>query len=335
VLKGTKGIDPVRALDAAVASATYRPYDGIGDYMALGYVPEDRSSSSASKTLEYAYDDWTIARLAERAGRADVARTFDERARSYRRIFDSSTGFMRARNADGSWKSPFDPLSTVGQGFIEGNAWNYSLYVPHDVRGLVGLVGGKEKFVAWLDTLFAMPMPEKYFGESEDITRAGMIGSYVHGNEPSHHVPYLYAYAGRPWKTQKRVHEIVDSMYRNSPDGLCGNDDCGQMSAWYLFSCLGFYPVCPGSLEYVIGSPCVEEGSLDVGGGRKFVVKADNLSRENVYVRALTLNGKPLDRCFITHEDIVRGGELRFLMSAVPNTAWGVSDGAQPYSMTK
>jgi predicted alpha-1,2-mannosidase len=334
-VKGLRGFDAREALKACVASASYDRYDGIGDYRKRGFVPEDLNSNSASKTLEYAYDDWAIAQLAAKLGEKAIAHEFQKRAASYVNIFDSSTGFMRAKNSDGSWRSPFDPLSTLGQGYIEGNAWNYSLYVPHDVAGFIHLLGGKEKLVSWLDTLFTMTVPEKYFQESEDVTRVGVIGNYVHGNEPSHHVPYLYCFAGQPWKTQERIHQIIDTMYRSKPNGLCGNDDCGQMSAWYVFSCLGFYPVCPGSPEYVIGSPCVQEATVEVGNGRRLRITAENFSPTNVYVRKCRLNGKPMKNCFITHEQLLEGGDLTFTMSARPNTGWMTADDEAPYSLSR
>jgi predicted alpha-1,2-mannosidase len=334
-LKGIRGFDANEALAAAVSSADYDRYDGIGEYRKRGFVPENLSSNAASKTLEYAYDDWAISRLAEAVGDRSAAREFSKRAESYRNVFDSTTGFMRARNTDGMWKTPFDPMSTLNQGYIEGNAWNYSLYVPHDIAGFIRLLGGRGRLVIWLDSLFTMTVPDKYFQESEDVTRAGVIGNYVHGNEPSHHVPYMYCYAGQPWKTQERIHQIVDSMYRSRPDGLCGNDDCGQMSAWYIFSCLGFYPVCPGALEYVLGSPCVSEAVIDVGNGRKLTVKAENLSPTNVYIDRCVLNGRAIDRCYLRHAEVVGGGRLTFVMASRPNKAWGTSDAAQPFSMSR
>jgi len=334
-VKGIRGFDAGEALTAAVASASYDRYDGIGEYRKRGFVPEDLSANSASKTLEYSYDDWAIARLAATVGNRAVAHEFLNRASSYRNIFDATTGFMRARNADGSWKTPFDPMSTLGQGYIEGNAWNYSLYVPHDVAGFIRLIGGNKKLVTWLDSLFTMSVPDKYFTESEDVTRSGVIGNYVHGNEPSHHVPYMYCYAWQPWKTQERIHQIVERMYKNSPDGLCGNDDCGQMSAWYIFSCLGFYPVCPGSTEYVIGAPCVQQAVIDVGRGKKLKIEAENLSRENIYIRDCFLNGTRVARCYLTHDQIVQGGELRFVMGSEPNRGWGSSEQDVPFSMSR
>ncbi len=331
-LKGIRGYDADKAFEAVVASATFDAYDGIGAYRRLGYVPEDVSGNSVSKTLEYAYDDWTIHRFAKARGDKAAADEFARRAMSYRNLFDAEKGFMRARLSDGSWKSPFDPLATSGQGFIEGNAWNYSLYVPHDVEGFMALLGGPARLVAWLDTLFEMRTPDESFAHTEDITRAGIIGGYVHGNEPSHHAPYLYCWAGQPWQTQKRIREIVDAMYRNAPDGLGGNDDCGQMSAWYVFSCLGFYPVCPGSNEYVVGSPCVDRASIRLENGKTFSIEARNLSAENVYVQSASLNGRPHNACFIAHEAIMKGGRLVFEMGPEPNPSWGTGPGAAPRS---
>lgn len=317
-MKGISGFDKDEALEAMDASATYAMYDGIGDYMKYGYVPADRNINSASKTLEYAYDDWCIARMAEKSGNKGLAGIYDRRARSFENIWDKSTGFMRPRLSDGSWQQNFDPLKTEGQGFIEGNAWNYSLYVPHDPSKLIEWAGGKEKFIAHLDTLFTMHLDEKHIEESEDIDKRGIIGNYVHGNEPSHHVPYLYNYAGAPWKTQERVHQIMDNLYQPEPGGLPGNDDCGQMSAWYIFSALGFYPVCPGNNEYVLGSPSVSEAQLILENGKTFTIKAPGLSKKNIYVKRILLNGAPYNKLFIRHEDIMAGGEMVFEMSKKP-----------------
>lgn len=334
-LKGIRGFDVQKALTACVASASYEKYDGIGFYKRFGYVPEDMNTSSASKTLEYAYDDWTISAFAEKMGETAIAKQFAARAGSYRNIFDRRTGFMRAKTVNGSWVMPLDPLSMINPGYIEGNAWNYSLFVPHDIKGFARLLGSEEKLKTWLDSLFTMEIADKYFAESEDVTRDGVIGSYVHGNEPSHHVAYMYCYLGEPWKTQARIHQIVDAMYQNAPDGLGGNDDCGQMSAWYIFSSLGFYPVTPGTNEYVIGSPCVQEAKLLLENGKTFTVRAENLSDKNIYIKEAILNGKKIDRCYILHDEIMRGGELEFVMSPEPNREWGVLPIAAPYSMSK
>jgi predicted alpha-1,2-mannosidase len=333
-LKGLRGFDADEALEAMVASADFERYDGIGDYKRLGWVPADSQTNAASKTLEFAYDDWTLARMARAMGRTDVAARFERRAASWRNLFDRETGFLRARNADGSFPAGFDPLATHDQGYIEGNAWNYSLYVPHDVAGLARLVGGPAKLADWVDRLFVMEIPDEKFAKNEDITRAGMIGNYVHGNEPSHHVPYMYAFLGQPWKTQERVRRILREMYRPVPDGLGGNDDCGQMSAWYVLSALGFYPVAPGSDQYVLGSPAVERAEIALAGGKTFRVVVENQSPENVYVREVRLGGKALERTYITHEEITAGGELRFVMGDRPNRKWGQAAEARPYSMS-
>ncbi len=313
-MKGIRGFDGERALEACLRSADFGAYDGIEAYRRLGYVPEDVSGNSASKTLEYAYDDWCISSLARSLGRTEVAEEFAGRARNYRNIFDPATGFMRARNSDGSWLEPFDPLSVAGQGYIEGNAWNYSLYVPQDVPGLMRLIGGPGRLVEWLDSLFVMNVSDEDIAHSEDVTRSGMIGNYVHGNEPSHHIAYLYSYAGAPEKTRRRVRQIVDTMYRAAPDGLCGNDDCGQMSAWYIFSCLGFYPVCPGSNEYVLGAPCVDRARIELGYGREFMVVREG-GGESDFLRSIDFNGGDYDRSMLDHKDLEAGGTLVFKMA--------------------
>ena len=245
----------------------------------------------------------------------DLYNEFLRRSRNYLNVWDPSSGFMRPRKRDGSFRENFDVLSTHGQGFIEGNAWNYSLYVPHDPAELIRLHGGKKRFTEHLDSLFTMYLPESFFAETEDITREGIIGNYVHGNEPSHHVPYLYNHAGAPRKTQYWVRHIMDHKYLPAPDGLSGNDDCGQMSAWYIFSALGFYPVAPGSDRYDLGSPLVKEASINLENGRKFTVTAVNQGPGNVYVKKAELNGVKLDRLWITHDEIMQGGSLVFYMS--------------------
>lgn len=335
VMKGIGGFDVKKAFDACIASANYDIYEGLGAYKKYGFVPVDLSSNSASKTLEYAFDDWTIYKMAEKLGKKKEADEYWKRANSFKNIYDKETHYMRAKKTDGTFKSPFDPLSVANQGYIEGNAWNYSLYVPQDVKGFIQLLGGKEKLITWLDSLFTFDLPDKYFGESEDVTKVGMIGNYVHGNEPSHHVPYMYNFAGAPWKTQERIHQIVNTMYKPEPHGLCGNDDCGQMSAWYIFSVMGFYPVAPGSNEYVIGSPCVNKTEINLENGKKFNIVAENLSEKNIYIKEVGLNGKKINRSYLTHNEIVSGGNLKFVMQSEPNKTWAVDDKSMPYSMTK
>ncbi|MDO9256479.1 MAG: GH92 family glycosyl hydrolase [Bacteroidales bacterium] len=317
-MKGITGFNAQKALDACISSATYAPNDGIGDYMKYGYVPADKSSNSASKTLEYAYDDYCISKMAGKMGKQEIASTYAKRSEAYNFVWDNNTGFMRAKKSDGTFQSPFDPLSTERQGFIEGNAWNYSFYIPQNPARLIELYGGNKKFMLHLDSLFDIKLDEKYFAESEDISAVGMIGNYVHGNEPSHHVPYLYVFAGAPWKTQERIHQIVNTMYHNTTEGLCGNDDCGQMSAWYIFSSLGFYPVCPGSNEYVIGAPSVDKATLNLENGKQFSITAPNLNDKNIYVQQIILNGIQKKDFIILHDDIMKGGTLEFVMGSKP-----------------
>ncbi|HVJ36370.1 MAG TPA: GH92 family glycosyl hydrolase [Stenotrophomonas sp.] len=332
-MKGIGGFDADEALQAMVASADYGPYDGIGAYRELGYVPIDEEGEAASKTLEYAFDDWTIYRVAQKMGRSDVASEFEKRAGNWKHAFDPATGFMRARKRDGSFREPFDPsASGYGTDYTEGNAWQYSWYVPQDVAGLAAAHGGSEALLKRLDDVFDAKVDPKTFEHMEDIT--GLIGWYAHGNEPSHHVAYLYAYAGQPWRTQARLKQIMDTQYAARPDGLAGNDDLGQMSAWYVFSTLGFYPVAPGSNQYVIGRPFLPKATLNLANGRHFSVIAEGLDNRHIYIGEVTLNGKPLPRAWISHEEILAGGELRFRMQATPNKTWASDPAQHPYSMS-
>jgi predicted alpha-1,2-mannosidase len=315
IVTGTlTGTDATRALDAMVQTAHTKIYDGIGWYEQLGYVPEDKNSTSVSKTLEYAYDDFAIAQAAKKLGRNDVYKEFIKRSDNWKNVFDSSTGFTRPKMSNGSWGEKFDPLKTEGQGFIEGNSWNYSLYVPHDPDAMIKMMGGKRKFSEHLDELFSMHLPDSFFAETEDITREGIIGGYIHGNEPSHHVAYLYNWTDDPWKTQERVRMILKNQYHPTPDGLGGNDDCGQMSAWYIFTALGFYPVAPGSDQYQLGSPVVKTAVLHLENGKALNIEAKDQSERNVYVKKVELNGRTLDRRYLTYSDIMNGGKIVFYM---------------------
>jgi len=325
-------IDKNLALEACVKSANVDYYDGIGEYKKYGYVPLERNGSAASITLEYSYDDWTIQQLANRLNNDSVENEFGSRAMNYQNVFDRALGFSRPKLKDGSFKKDFDLLDTHGQGFIEGNSWNYSFFVPHDVKGLITEMGGEKQFVRRLDSLFTMELPAKYFENTEDINEEGLMGNYVHGNEPSHHVAYLYKWTNEPWKTESRLHAIMDRMYQNKIDGLSGNDDCGQMSAWYIFSSLGFYPVCPGSDQYVIGSPNVKRAVIQLENGKTFTVIATNFSDKNVYVKSIKLNGKQYNKTYITHADIVNGGDLIFEMSSKPNKNSSAYE--KPYSFS-
>ncbi len=318
IVKGIYNGDANKALDACVATAKKRNYEGIGLYIDKGVIPAERSGISVSNTLEYAYDDWAIAQAAKKLNRADVYDEFLKRSQNWRNNFDASIGFMRPKLADGSFKKDFDVYSTHGQGFIEGNSWNYSFFVPHDPAGLMAAMGGKKKFGQRLDTLFNMHLPDEFFAHTEDITREGIIGGYVHGNEPAHHVAYFYNWSDKPWKTQETVRMILEKQYKAAPDGLGGNDDCGQMSAWYMFSALGFYPVAPGSEEYALGSPLVTDATLQLENGKTFKVTTVNQDKKNVYVQKVLLNGKEINNFSVKHSDIMNGGTLSFYMAAKP-----------------
>jgi predicted alpha-1,2-mannosidase len=271
--------------------------------------------------------------MAEKMGKKDVAARFYRRAQNYRNVFDTKTGFVRARKSTGEFREPFNPVqSNFGSDYTEGSAWQYSWYMPHDNAGLVGMLGGDTGLQSKIDQVFDAKVDDKVYAHMEDIS--GLIGHYAHGNEPSHHVAYLYNYAGAPWKTQARLAQIVASQYHNKPDGLAGNDDLGQMSAWLAFTALGFYPVAPGSNEYVIGRPFVDKATLNLPNGKRFTIRAEQMSATNPYVGSVTLNGKPLARTFLRHEDIMAGGELVFRMQAGPNKEWGREAGARPYSQT-
>ena len=332
-MKGIRGYAADQALKAMVATATYGPYGGLRYYMKLGYVPIDKEPEAASKTLEYAFDDWTIARMAQAMGRKPIAAEFFKRAGYWRNEFDPKTGFARARLSNGKFRVPFDPAAVgYGSDYTEGNAWQYSWYEPQDIGGLIHELGGDQRLINKLNAVFDTRVNPKEFANVEDIT--GLIGYYAHGNEPSHHIAYLYDYAGEPWKTQQRLKQIMDSQYSPTPDGLVGNDDCGQMSAWFIFTALGFYPVTPASNEYVIGRPFVRRATLHLPNGRRFTVIADNLDDAHPYVGAVTLNGKPLNRVYIRQNEIMAGGVLRFVMQAAPNRTWGISPASRPNSMT-
>jgi predicted alpha-1,2-mannosidase len=320
IIKGVYDGDADKALDACVTTANHRNYEGIGDYIDLGYIPAERSGTSVSNTLEYAYDDWCIAQIAKKLNKQDIYDQFIKRSGNWVNNFDKSINFMRPKMADGTFKKDFDAMSTHAQGFIEGNTWNYSFFVPHDPNGMIAQMGGKKKVGLRLDSLFTMHLPDEFFAETEDITREGIIGGYVHGNEPAHHVAYLYNWIDQPWKTQQRVRMILKMQYKSTPDGLGGNDDCGQMSAWYMFSSLGFYPVSPGSDEYSLGSPSIKNASLTLENGKTFTVEAVNQSDKNVYVSKVLLNGQLVTNHTIKHADILNGGKLTFYMTSKPKT---------------
>lgn len=319
IAKKTTDIELNRALEACKNTSNLTYYDGLGEYIKLGYVPEDKSSSSVSKTLEYAYDDWCIAQIALAAKDNSVYDTYMARSKNFNNVYDPEIGYMRPKLSDGSWREEFDPIDTHGQGFIEGNAWNYGLYVPHEIDNMIEMMGGKDSFSAHLDKIFTTEIDEEHISQNEDITRDGIIGNYVHGNEPGHHIPYLYNWTNDPWKTQERVRMIMETMYGNTEDGLCGNDDAGQMSAWYVFSALGFYPVLPGSDEYALGSPIINEAAVTLKNNKKLNIKVINQSPDNIYVSKVVINGKENKGPYFNHSIIENGGEIVFHMTNNPS----------------
>ena len=314
--KGFKGFDAERAFNIIKRTQTesHKLKSDWETYMKYGYFPTDLiKAESVSSTLESVYDDYAAADMAKRMGKTEDAAYFGKRADFYKNLFDTQTQFMRPRKSDGTWKSPFDPsrighAESVGGDYTEGNAWQYTWHVQHDVAGLIELFGGPEQFTHKLDSLFTLELVTS----SADVT--GLIGQYAHGNEPSHHVTYLYTLAGKPERTQELIRQIFDTQYRPEPDGLCGNDDCGQMSAWYMFSAMGFYPVDPVSGNYVFGAPQMPKIVLNLTNGKTFTVIAEGISEENKYVESITFNGQPYTKNYITHEDVMNGGTLVFKM---------------------
>ncbi|MBE0647641.1 MAG: GH92 family glycosyl hydrolase [Bacteroidales bacterium] len=315
--KGIRDYDADLALEAMKNSANQDQF-GLKFYRNQGFIPGDQEGESVSKTLEYAYDDWCIALMAYEMKKEDDYKEFIQRAQYYKNIFDPTSGFMRAK-LNNQWFTPFDPYE-VNFNYTEANAWQYSFCVAQDIDGLIGLMGGKEAMAGKLDELFSAKT-ETTGRDQADIT--GLIGQYAHGNEPSHHMAYLYDYVGQPWKTQELVHRIMNDFYTNQRDGLCGNEDCGQMSAWYVFSALGFYPVTPGSGFYAIGTPRFPSAKIELENGNTFTITANNLSEKNFYIQSCTLNGIDHPTSAIRHQEIMEGGELVFEMGSSPNYDWG------------
>lgn len=298
----------------AVKASAMQDIRGTSEYREYGYCPADLVNESVSITLEYAYDDWCIAQFAKLLGKDDEYTYFMERANSYKNMFNPETGFMQGKLADGSWVEDFNPLYSNHREdeYVEGNAWQYTWFVPHDPQGLINLYGGKEAFLVKFDSLFSIT--DVVQGENASADISGLIGQYAHGNEPSHHTAYFYNFAGRPDKTQELIHRIRTELYTDQPDGLCGNEDCGQMSAWYVFSAMGFYPFNPADGRYQLGTPAFDKVEIPVGDGKKFTVVAEGLTAGNYLVQEVQLNGEVLDRTYITHQEIMAGGQLVFTM---------------------
>ena len=332
IMKNLKGIDYERAYNSCKTTAMNPDYDDVKEYAEIGYVPFDHENESVSKTLEYAYDDYCIALMAKKLGKMADYKYFLKRSMAYKNIFDPSTKLMRGKDSQGNWRTPFNPHEYIEdmntRDVTEGTNWQYTWYVPHDVQGLINLMGGKEYFDAKLDTLFMEQGTDEIAKGSEDIW--GRFGEYWHGNEPAHYVTFLYNYVGKPWKTQALIRKIVLSQYGNKPNSLCGIDDCGQMSAWYLFNCMGFYPVCPAESYYVIGTPCAKETTVKLANGKIFTTNTENYTDKNMYIQSVTLNGKKWNKTYIPYSEIERGGEIIFTMGDNPNENWGTDSDSVP-----
>jgi len=330
--KGVQGIDWELAYQACIHSATHPEYDATQEYENLGYVPYDLENESVSKTLEYAYDDYCIARMAKAMGKIEDYHRFSKRAMAYQNLFDSEIGWMRPKDSKGEWLPDFEPHFFKHMGaFTEGTTWQYTWTVPHDVQGLINLYGGNENFTNKLDAVFANKKGKDYLGV-DDIH--GRIGDYWHGNEPSHHISYLYSYAGQAWKTQELTRKIIETQYGNQPGSLCGNDDCGQMSAWYIFNAMGFYPVCPGSDQYVLTSPAVPYVKMNMSNGNSLEVIAKNYSKENVYIQSVKINGVDWNKSWFNYTDIVNGGTIEFVLGDVINKGFASTDSTRPPSFS-
>lgn len=323
-LKGIGNFDAEKALAACVATANIDSYRGIGTYKNLGYIPYSEKDGynaenwSLSKTLEYAYDDYCIARMAEKMGKKDIAETFGKRSLNYKNVYNSATSFMQPRDEKGAFINDFKAEAYTPH-ICESNGWQYFWSVQHDIDGLIHLVGGQERFAQKLDSMFTFHPTDK---DELPLFSTGMIGQYAHGNEPSHHVIYLYNAIGQPWKTQEYAAKVMHELYLNTPAGLCGNEDCGQMSAWYVFSAMGFYPVDPISGKYEIGTPLFPEMKMKLANGKTFTLLAPEVNRENIYIQSVKLNGKPYDKSYITHEQIMEGATFEFVMGNKPGPVW-------------
>jgi predicted alpha-1,2-mannosidase len=346
-LKGVRGFDINTAYEALIKNSNNSgPLSSVGRagvkyYNELGYVPYDVDiNENTARTLEYSYDDFTIYKLAKELKRpaAEIER-FAKQARNYRNVFDPETKLMRGKNKDGKFQTPFNPFKW-GDAFTEGNSWHYTWSVFHDIQGLATLMGGKDMFVKMLDSVFTMPpvYDDSYYGGTIHEIREMQImnmGQYAHGNQPIQHMIYLYNYAGQPWKTQYWVREVMNRLYTATPDGYCGDEDNGQTSAWYVFSALGYYPVCPGTQQYVLGAPLFKKTTITFENGKKLVLSAPKNSAENRYVKAVTFNAKPYTNNWLDHNEMMKGGIITFDMDAVPNKNRGTADKDAPYSLSQ
>ena len=339
IVKDIKGFDYERAYNAMRTTALNQNYDCLPDYIEKGWVPFDKEKESVSKTLEYAYDDYCIAQAAKKLGKKNDYQYFINRSLAYQNLIDPDSKFMRGRDSKGNWRTPFDPIAYTGPGshhgwgdITEGFTYQYTWYVPHDVQGYMNEMGGPNVWTARLDSMFTLDLPEDIPG-AHDIH--GRIGAYWHGNEPCHQIIYMYNYAKQPWKTQEKIRYVLDNFYGDEPGSLSGNDDCGQMSAWYIFNSMGFYPVCPSSNIYNIGTPGLESVVMTLGNGKRISIHTENYSETNFYIQQVLLNGRNYNKTYLTYDDIKNGADIKFVMGSQANKNWGTADESIPPSLTQ
>ena len=327
--KGIKGFDAEKAFEA-MKNTQMRDARGLKFLKEYGYIPWDKIDESVTFNLEYAYNDWCVAQMAKALGHEEDYQYFKERSKSYEKLYDAETGFMRGKSSTGEWHEPFDPKFSrhrENTDYTEGNAWQHSWFVLHDTDNFIALHGGAEPFTEMLEQLFTES--SEITGEHISNDISGLIGQYAHGNEPSHHIAYLFNRAGKPWRTQYWINQILKTQYNTTPNGLSGNEDAGQMSAWYVWSSMGLYPFNPASATYEIGSPVYEKSTINLPSGKTFTISAAGVSEDNFYIQSATLNGEAFNQTSITHEQITAGGELKLVMGATPNKNWGVAAQAE------
>ena len=336
ILKGIEGFDYEEAFKAMKASTTFEDQYGVPYILKQEFIPADSIIQATSFAMEYAVGDWGVAAVAKKLGKAEDHAEYAKRASYYKHYFDQSINYVRPKLSDGSWRTPYDPARSVHGGsesdFCEGNGWQYTFFVPQDVYGLINLFGGDKPFLERLDQFF---VNNDSMGEEASADITGLIGQYAHGNEPSHHITYMYAYAGQQWKTAEKVRYIMDEFYKDTPDGIIGNEDCGQMSAWYILSSMGFYQMNPSDGVFVFGSPRFDKMSVKVRDGKTFTVEAENNTKENIYIQKVFLNGKPYKKTYITYEDIMNGSTLKFVMGKRPNKSFGKAMADRPIVLNK
>ena len=333
-LKGFEGFDAEEAFAAMKATTVYPQQNAVPYVVERGYIPCDKVHEATSIAMEYAVDDWGVAAMAKKMGKQEDADLYARRAMYYKQYFDSEIKFIRPKMDDGSWRTPYDPANSIHMvgDFTEGNGWQYTFFAPHDVYGLIELFGGDEEFITKLDAFF---VNNDSMGETASADITGLIGQYAHGNEPSHHIAYMYAYAGQQWKVAEKVRFIMDEFYTDKPDGVIGNEDCGQMSAWYVMSSMGFYQENPSDGVFVFGSPRFDKMTVKVRGNNTLIIEAENNSKENIYIQEVYFNGKPYEKSYITYDELIAGGTLKFVMGPKPNKNFGAAKENRPQAVNE